>query len=73
MERFLGICLMFWASSLVVQLALTAGAENTSEIPYTAFAEFYNREEGAFGRGDNFMPWDGFDKNCKKEGYSNTI
>lgn len=30
MERFLGICLMFWASSLVVRLALTAGAENTS-------------------------------------------
>jgi len=30
MERFLGICLMFWASSLVVLLALTAGAENTS-------------------------------------------
>ena len=30
MERFLGLCLMFWASSLVVRLALTAGAENTS-------------------------------------------
>lgn len=30
MERFLGICLMFWVSSLVVRLALTAGAENTS-------------------------------------------
>lgn len=30
MERFLGICLVFWASSLAVRLALVVGAENTS-------------------------------------------
>lgn len=30
MERFLGVSLMFWASSLIVRLSLAIGAENTS-------------------------------------------
>lgn len=32
MERFIGICLMFWASSLVVRIFLVIGADNTSVV-----------------------------------------
>lgn len=32
MERFLGICFMFWASSLVVRMVLMIGSENTSVV-----------------------------------------
>ena len=32
MERFVGICMMFWVSSLAVRIILLVGAENTSVV-----------------------------------------